>query len=89
MVSANHIAWINLFLSKMLHKFHSGENVFWKHLSRNSACSCARQLSSPQPAHNMELTLCDPQGDQWTMMQLWIHVLAGTVLHHKVHRRTL
>ena len=35
-------------------------------------------MGSPTCSQPMELNLCDPRGDLWTMMRLWIHVLAGT-----------
>jgi len=33
----------------------------------------------------MDLKSCDARGDLWTM-RLWLHVLAGNILHHKMHR---
>ena len=33
----------------------------------------------------MDLKSCDARGDLWTM-RLWLHVLVGTILHHKMHR---
>jgi len=33
----------------------------------------------------MDFNLCDPRSDLWTT-RFWLHVLAGTMLHHKMHR---